>query len=83
MAYATVADISALSKVSFGANTSISTAQVEGLISEEAAYIDGYLERRFTVPIAGDRALLIIKKICVQLVLKRLDPALNLSLIHI
>lgn len=78
--YCEISDISALSRIEFNENTSFTEDQVTELITQESAYIDGVLAKKYITPITGDKSLILVKKVCIQLVVKRIDPALNTTI---
>lgn len=68
-------DISAeLKGVTFSASTKVTSTQLAGFIAQADAMIDGKVGQRYTTPITGANALLIVKRISILLVLAIVKP---------
>lgn len=81
MGYATVTDIQGdLNGVDFSAtNSSISVAEVQAMIDQESAVIDQYISVKYATPVNDASALLVLKKICIDLVVHRVNKVLEID----
>lgn len=80
MGYATQADIQGdLKGVNFDESRSIDAAQVAAMIEQESAVIDQYISVKYALPITDAGALLVLKKICVDLVVHRVSKVLEID----
>ncbi len=76
MAYSTNSDIqSEFKSLTYNSN-GITSAEVDGFIEQEDAFIDGIVGRKYETPITGTYALRIMKTISVQLVASRVKRIL-------
>ena len=81
MAYATVSEVeSEFKKMDFAdANAGVDTAEVTRFLDEEQARINSCIGTRYVVPVTGGaEALLLLKKILIDLVVFRIVKILNI-----
>ncbi len=76
--YATASDVTENMKgVTFGATTAVTTDALAAMISQESAIIEQYISPKYTLPITDASALLVLQKICIDLVVYRVTKVLQ------
>lgn len=76
--YAVKADIDAeLKGITFGATTAVTATALDNLITQESAVIDMHVMVRYNLPVVEASALLVLKKICIDLVSYRIRKILQ------
>lgn len=81
MAYCTSADVKAEFKsldIS-SVNASVPAATIDAMCDQASAYIDGYIDNRYAVPVTGTASLLILKMIAIILVKARVISLLSVK----
>ena len=76
MAYSTNANIQSEFKNLTYTSNGITSAEVDGFIEQEDAFIDGIIGRKYVVPATGTYTLRILKTISIQLVVSRIKRIL-------
>lgn len=80
MAYATTTDIqNEFKSLDLSSSTTLTTAKVTQFLTDANAEIDCRLAPKYTVPITGSNALIIVKLICIYLVKHRCMEILRQS----
>ncbi len=80
MTYATEANIiSELKNITFDVTDPVTSADVATFLDQTDAIIDMHLNKRYTTPVTASEALLIVKKIAIDLVAYRVAKILNLT----
>lgn len=80
MTYATQANITSEMKgIVFDTTSQVKAADIAEFLEQADAMIDMYIGQRYTLPIAGSKSLLILKKIAIDLVVCRVNKILDLS----
>lgn len=80
MTYATENDIANEFKNGvFNANTTVNSSALSGFLSQEGALIDSYIVNRYALPISDPQAILVLKKIEIDLVAYRVAKIQDLK----
>lgn len=80
MSYASISEIqSEFRSLNLSATTSVSTDEVTRFLEEADALINSFLEGRYSTPITGTNALLVIKQIEIDLVTSRISKVLKIK----
>ena len=80
MSYATPADIQAeFKELTLSTDTQLTTVKVQGYLDQTDQIIDSYLGTVYTVPITGTKALVLVKKIEIDLVASRVAKILQIK----
>lgn len=80
MAYCTNANVASEFKdITFSSSTIVTDTEVDAFIAQVDAMIDGKLGNKYTVPITGSGALLIVKMISIYLTAYRVQSILELK----
>ncbi len=81
VSYATTDDIeSEFKSIDFSSSgTSVSTAEVDGFIEQESAYVTSYLEGVYNLPLTDTDGLKILKRITISLVAFRVASILDFT----
>ena len=79
--YCTPADVQALIRdIEFSDDSNISEAQVLEIIDQESENINSKISKRYVLPIPEDAGgLKVLKRLCIQFVLKRIAPLIAVS----
>lgn len=80
MAYSVTSDVaSEFKKITFDANSSVTSTEVTEFISQIDAWIDGVLTSKYETPVTGTESLKILKMISIGLTVQRLIPILRVK----
>jgi|11BtaG_2_1085332.scaffolds.fasta_scaffold23159_3 phage gp36-like protein len=80
MTYALEADIvEELKGVTFSATSQVTTDAVADFLNQADAVIDMYVGKRYATPLTAAAALLVVKKIAIDIVVYRITKILNLK----
>lgn len=80
MTYATTADIeNELKNISFSISSDVKISAISGFLNQADAVIDMYIGKRYTTPATASGALLVLKKIAIDIVVYRVAKILDLK----
>jgi len=78
MAYASLAELTAeFRKVTFNSTTIVTDTKANAILDQESERIDSALGQRYVVPITGAKSLKLIKAICLDLAVCRVERILQ------
>lgn len=80
MAYCTATEVASEFKgMTFSATTSVTDTEVAAFIAREDAFIDSRVALKYTVPVTGASSLLIMKKVCLNLVVGKIKNIMSVK----